>query len=411
MTDFRFSSMAGRLRRSEIRELLKLTRDPETISFAGGLPDPAIFPYEAVEAAAAKTIRENGRLALQYCPTEGEPFLKEQIVQFMARHGEKADQSNILVVASSQQGIDLLSKIFLDPGDPIIIERPTYVGTLQSFRAFDADFHGIDLDEDGINPEELEKLVIRMIDAGRKPKFVYIIPDFQNPSGITLSLERRKEIIALASKYDLVIVEDSPYRELRFRGDLLPSLYSLDTEGRVIQLKTFSKIFCPGLRLGWIVAPPQVIDKMVMAKQGTDLCTAAYVSILAAYMLQDKSVDRQIEISKNLYARKIKVMLNALEEQMPKIDGLSWSKPDGGMFLWLRLPEYMDAVEMIADAIKVKVAYVIGSSFFYDGSNRNTIRLNYSYPTEEQIVQGISRLAHLVKLKEATKHVPAVERL
>ncbi len=401
MAQFQFSSMASRLRRSEIRELLKLTRNPETISFAGGLPDPAIFPYEAVEAASLRAIRESGRHALQYSPTEGDPFLKDQLVAFTHRQGETVTAENMLVVASSQQAIDLLGKIFIDPGDAIIVERPTYVGTIQAFRAFDADFHGVDLDQNGMIPEKLEQTVIRLIDNGKKPKFVYLIPDFQNPAGITLSLERRKEILAIASKYDLTIIEDSPYRELRFEGDLLPSLYSLDRDGRVIQMKTFSKIFCPGFRLGWIVAPPEVIEKLVMAKQGTDLCTAAYVSIVAAYLIQDGYLEKQIEISKKLYRRKADLMQQSLKRFMPKIDGLWWSKPDGGMFLWVHLPEGMEANDMIQDAIDLKVAFVIGSCFFHDGSGRNTMRLNFSYPTEEQIVEGVKRLAGVIGRRQA----------
>ncbi len=405
MANFQFSSMATRLRRSEIRELLKLTRNPETISFAGGLPDPAIFPYAAVEAASLKAIRESGRHALQYSPTEGDPFLKEQLVKFTKRQGEDVTAENMLVVASSQQAIDLLGKIFIDPGDPIIVERPTYVGTIQAFRAFDADFQGVELDKHGIIPEKLEQTVIRLIDAGRKPKFVYLIPDFQNPSGITLTLERRREVLALANKYDLTIIEDSPYRELRFEGDLLPSLYSLDREGRVIQMKTFSKIFCPGFRLGWINAPAEVIDKLVMAKQGTDLCTASYVSIIAGYLIQDGYLEKQIEISKKLYRRKAEVMIESMEKYLPKIEGLWWSKPKGGMFLWLHLPEWLDSNDMIQDAIDVKVAFVIGSCFFYDGSGRNTMRLNYSYPTEEQIVEGVRRLADVIGRRIAVSNV------
>lgn len=405
MADFQFSSMASRLRRSEIRELLKLTRNPETISFAGGLPDPAIFPYAAVEAASLRAIRESGRHALQYSPTEGDPFLKEQLIKFTKRQGEDVSAENMLIVASSQQAIDLLSKIFIDPGDPIIVERPTYVGTLQAFKAFDADFHGVELDANGVDLEQLEQTVIRLVDSGRKPKFVYIIPDFQNPSGITLSLERRRDLLAIASKYDLTIIEDSPYRELRFEGDLLPSLYSLDREGRVIQMKTFSKIFCPGFRLGWINAPAEVIDKLVMAKQGTDLCTAAYSSTIAAYLIQDGYLEKQIEISKTLYRRKAAVMLESLEKFMPKLDGLWWSKPDGGMFMWVHLPEGMEANNMIQDAINLKVAFVIGSCFFHDGSGRNTMRLNYSYPTEEQIIEGVRRLAQVIGRQMPVKAV------
>ena len=248
------------------------------------------------------------------------------------------------------------------------------------------------MDKDGIIPEQLETMISSLESQGRKPKFVYVIPDFQNPSGINLSLERRREVLAIAARHDLLVIEDSPYRELRFEGDLLPSLYTLDTDKRVVQMKTFSKIFSPGFRIGWISAPREVIDKIIMAKQGTDLCTSAFTSMIAAYLMKDGFLEKQIEISKELYARKAKAMLTAMDKYMPKLDDLWWSKPDGGMFLWLHLPEYMDTMEMIEDAIKLKVAYVVGSCFYTDGSGRNEMRLNYSFPSEEQIDLGIQRI-------------------
>ncbi len=308
----------------------------------------------------------------------------------------------MIVVSSSQQALDLLSKVFLDVNDPIIVERPCYVGTLQAFRAFGADVHGVEMDADGIIPVAMEREITRLISEGRKPKFVYLIPDFQNPSGRNLSLARRKEILALAHEYDLLIIEDSPYRELRFVGDLIPSLRSLDTEGRVIQMKTLSKIFCPGFRLGWLSAPAPVLEKLIMSKQGTDLCTSAFVSIVTAYLLKDGYIERQIQISRELYAKKVAVMLNAFERFMPQVDGLTWSKPEGGMFLWLQLPPYMDSVEMLKDAVEARVAYVVGTCFYADGSGRNELRLNYSYPTEEQIVEGIKRLARVISQRIRT---------
>jgi 2-aminoadipate transaminase len=388
--------MAKSLYRSEIRELLKLTRQPDTISFGGGLPDPAIFPYQAVEEASLKVIREKGRLALQYSPTEGEPFLKKQLIDYMERQGESVRAENMVVVASSQQGLDLLAKIFIDPGDPIIVEKPTYIGAIQAFRAFRADFQGVEMDFDGVIPDELEKTVLRLLEAGRKPKFVYLIPDFQNPSGITLSYERRVRILELASKYDLIIIEDTPYRELRFQGENIPSLFSLDKEERVIMMKTFSKIFSPGFRIGWIMGPSLAIDKLVMAKQGTDLCTSAYISFLAAYLLEARQVDRQVVLSRGLYKVKRSIMLSALERFMPPDEGISWSKPEGGMFLWLELPEYIDTLELLKEAVENKVAFVIGKGFFTDGSGGNAMRLNFSFPTEKQIVEGIERIAQLV---------------
>ncbi len=397
MIDIRFSSMAARLRRSEIRELLKLTRTPGTISFGGGLPDPEIFPNEAVEAATIKAIREQGRLALQYSPTEGEPFLREQAAAYMERQGEKADPANILIMASSQQALDLLGRVFIDPGDPVMVERPTYVGAIQAWRALSADFQGLQMDNEGAIPELLEEKVMKLTAEGRKPKFVYLIPDFQNPSGINLTLERRHQILDIASRLDLVILEDSPYRELRYTGKMIPSLYSLDNDGRVVLMKTFSKVFVPGFRIGWVVAPPEILDKLVMTKQGTDLCTSAFVSMIAAYLLQDGAVERQAAVCRDLYARKVNTMLAALDEHMPKVDGLSWTRPEGGMFLWVTLPEYMDSLEILKQAVGRKVAFVIGSSFFYDGSGKNTMRLNYSYPTEIQIRKGIERLAGVIR--------------
>lgn len=405
MMNIKFSKMSERLRRNEIRELLKLTRRPGTISFGGGLPAPEIFPYEAVEAATLKAIREKGPLALQYSPTEGEPFLKEQVAAFLNRQGEKVNSDDMIIVSSSQQALDLLGKIFIDAGDPIVTERPSYVGAIQAFRTFGADFHGVEMDDDGIIPEKLEQVVAGLIEQGRKPKFVYLIPDFQNPSGINLSLERRRKVLDIAARHDLLIIEDSPYRELRFTGSLIPSIRSLDTDGRVIQMKTFSKVFCPGFRIGWIIAPASILDKLVMAKQGTDLCTSAFVSIIAAYLLQEGYIEKQIIAARQIYARKCSIMLDALNQFMPDHEDIYWSKPDGGMFLWLRLPSFIDSLEMIEEAAEAGVGYVVGMAFYPDGSGRNEMRLNYSYPTEEQIIEGIRRLAGMVENRLKTDAV------
>ncbi len=399
MIDFRFSSLAKRLKRSEIRELLKLTRKPDIISFAGGLPDPCLFPIEAVREASEAALNERGDLALQYSPTEGDPFLKEELAKFMQRQGETVKPDDIFVTASSQQGLDLIAKVFIDPGDPVIVEMPTYLGAIQSFRTFNADFHGIEMDYEGIIPDQLESKIKLLIAQNRKPKFIYLIPDFQNPSGITLTLKRREKVLEIASRYDLLIIEDSPYREIKFDGKLLPSLYSLDKDGRVLYTKTFSKIFCPGFRLGWMVGPPEVIDKLVIAKQSADLCTSAYVSTVAGYIIKNGLLEQQIEKSKELYARKAAVMFDSLRRYMPQIDGLSWSEPIGGMFMWIKLPVFMDATEMFMDAVNLNVAYVIGSAFHHDGSGVNTMRLNFSYPSEKQIVQGVKSLASVVKMR------------
>lgn len=399
MPNIQYSSAASRLRRSEIRELLKITRLPDVISFAGGLPDPAIFPYKEIKEAANRAIDERGPLALQYSPTEGEPYLREQLAEFMQRQGEKVTPNEVFEVASSQQALDLLGKVLIDPHDPIVVELPSYIGALQAFTSYNPEYHGVPMDFEGVIPQELERTVCTLCRAGRKPKFVYLIPDFQNPSGITLSVERRRKVLDIASRYDLLIIEDSPYRELRFTGDLLPSLYSMDTEKRVMYIKTFSKILCPGFRIGWYMGPSELTEKLVIAKQGTDLCTSALTSFIAANFIAAGHLEKQVELGRRKYEAKAKLMLQSLEKYMPHITGISWSKPEGGVFLWVKLPEYMDTEQMLLEAAESKVIYVAGKPFHCDGSGRNTMRLNFSYPTEAQIVEGIQRLARLV-----TKH-------
>jgi 2-aminoadipate transaminase len=384
------------LRRSEIRELLKVTRLPETISFAGGLPDPAIFPYQAIKEAAIKALDERGPLALQYSPTEGEPYLREQLAAFMQSQGEKVTAGEVFEVASSQQALDLIGKVLIDPHDPIVVELPSYIGALQAFTTYNPEYHGVPMDEHGVIPEELERTVGTLCRAGRKPKFVYLIPDFQNPSGVTLSVERRKKVLEIASKYDLLMIEDSPYRELRFTGELLPSLYSMDTEKRVLYIKTFSKMLCPGFRIGWYMGPAELTEKLVMAKQGTDLCTSAFSSFVVANFIAAGHLENQIVLGRKRYETKAKLMMQALEKDMPGVDCISWSKPEGGVFLWVRLPEYMDTEQLLLEAAQNKVIYVAGKPFYCNGSGRNTMRLNFSYPTEEQIVEGIRRLARVV---------------
>ncbi|MFC1724716.1 PLP-dependent aminotransferase family protein [candidate division KSB1 bacterium] len=397
MVEFQFSKMSDNLRKSEIRELLKLTRKTGMISFAGGLPDPSLFPYKDIEIASQRALREKGDFALQYAPTEGDPFLREQLAVFMQKQGEEVAADDIQIVSSSQQAIDLLCKIFINPGDPVVVELPAYTGTIQTMRAFQANFWGLGMDYDGIIPESLEKKIDKLAESGKKPKFVYLIPDFQNPSGITLTLDRRKKILDIASKHDILIVEDSPYRELRFKGEILPSLYSMDKEGRVVYLKTFSKIFCPGFRLGWVLGPKPVIEKMIIAKQSTDLCTSAFGQIVTAFYIEAGHLENLVEKAREIYKEKNTVMLDSLDNLMPDIKGLSWSRPEGGMFLWVKLPENMDALELFHKAVEKNVAFVIGSAFHFDGSGKNTLRLNYSYPSVEQIKEGIGRLSELIR--------------
>lgn len=389
-----YSKNALSMKRSEIRELLKVTRQPDIISFAGGLPDPETFPVKDLEDISCRVLREKGALALQYGPTEGEASLRTEIAKWLSREKAGIKPEEILITTGSQQGLDLISKVFLDPNDAVIVELPSYIGGLQAFAAYRAKIIGVPQDDEGLKTDLLEATLNKLTQKNKKPKFVYVVPDFQNPSGITMSLERRKRLLELAYLYGIPIVEDSPYRDLRYAGQPVPPIYSLDTQNQVIVLGTFSKLLCPGLRLAWIMAPERWMDRMIVAKQGMDLCGPSYVQLIGAEYLKRGLLPKQIERLRKLYGRKLKVMLRALRKYMP--EGVEWSKPVGGLFLWVKLPEKISTTNLFPKAIENKVAYVIGSAFHCNGKGENTMRLNFSYSTEEQINEGIKRLARVV---------------
>ncbi len=389
-----------RTKASVIRELLKITNKPGVISFAGGLPDPQHFPYDFVADSVKEIMAKKGRIALQYGPTDGLPELKEEFVKFLKRHeGITAKPENLIVTTASQQALDMVGRLFIDASDPVLVEKPSYMGGLQVFKSYGAEFVGVKLEDDGISTEELEEKLIWLRAQDEHYKFVYLVPDFQNPSGVTLSAEKREKVIALSEKYNVAIIEDSPYRQIRFEGKAPDMLYRLDQDTRktdnIISLFTFSKTFAPGLRLGIILAHPQIIKKMEILKQSLDLCTSSLNQLIAADFLRSGFFEKHIEVVKKTYKLKKDTMVAALEKYMP--EGVTWTKPEGGLFLWVRLPEGMSADEMFADALKENVAYVIGSAFHCDGSGKNTMRLNFSYPTPEDIDEGIKRLATAVK--------------
>lgn len=390
-----YSKAALNMKRSEIRELLKVTRRPNIISFAGGLPDPQTFPLKDLEDISCQLLREKGDIALQYGPTEGEALLREEIAKWIFHEKASIKPENILITAGSQQGLDIVSKIFLDPNDILVMELPTYIGGLQAFTAYRAKMIGIPQDDGGMRIDLLEKTLARLAKRNKKPKFIYVIPDFQNPSGITMSLERRKSLLQIAYQYKVPILEDSPYRDLRFAGKNVPAIYELDTQNHVIVLGTFSKLLCPGLRMAWIMAPAEWMDRMVVAKQGMDLCSPTYTQLLVAEYLRRGLLPKQISKIRKLYSKKLEAMLKALEQHMP--ESVKWSKPEGGLFLWIELPDKMSANDLFPKAIESKVAYVVGSAFHCNGKGQNTMRLNFSYPTEQQIAEGIHRLAQMLK--------------
>ena len=383
------------MKRSAIRELLKLTQRPEIISFAGGLPSPDTFPIEQLKEITLEVLNEDGASALQYGATEGDPALRAELVKLYKKQNFDIDISNLVITTASQQGLDLLSKVFIDRGDIVICGLPSYLGGLSAFNSYGAEMIGIEFDEHGMRSDRLRKVVEDLAAENKKPKFVYIIPDFQNPAGVTMPDFRRKEIIKIAHEYNLLIVEDSPYKELRFEGEHQTSLYVLDGNGQVITMGTFSKIFVPGFRIGWIIADQAIIDKFVVGKQAADLCTPPFVQKISARYLSKGYFEENLKKTIAMYKEKKALMMKYFDEQMP--EGVSWTKPEGGLFLFMYLPEGMDAAKLFERAIKNNVAFVTGDVFHCDGSGKNTLRINFSYSSKEQICEGVKRLAKAIR--------------
>ncbi len=390
-----YSKNALNMKRSEIRDLLKFTRRPEMISFAGGLPGPETFPVKELEDISCKILREKGAVALQYGPTEGETPFREEIAKWLKREKKSIEAENILVSCGSQQGLDMISRVFLDPSDTIIVELPSYIGGIQAFTAYRAKMIGIPQDDQGMRMDLLEEQLGKLAAKGKKPKFIYVVPDFQNPSGITMTLARRKRLLEIVYEHEIPIIEDSPYRDLRYKGETVPAIYSLDDQEQVIALGTFSKLLCPGLRLAWIMAPLQWMERLVVAKQSMDLCSPSFTQLIVAEYMHAGYLPKQVETIRRLYGVKLEVMLSALSRSMPK--SVEWSKPEGGLFLWIKLPPGLSANDLFPKAIENKVAYVIGSAFHCDGKGQNTMRLNFSYSSEEQINEGIKRLGRVIQ--------------
>ena len=397
------SDSAKGMKRSAIRELLKLTQKPEIISFAGGLPAKESFPLEQLQEICAEVIATDGAAACQYGSTEGVPELLEILAQRYRDQGlSYVTKENITIVSSSQQGLDTVGKIFLNRGDKYICELPSYLGALGAFNSYGGVGVGIPQDEQGMSAVELEKTLAEMKAKGEKPKFIYLIPDFQNPAGMTMPEARRIEILNIAKKHEIMIIEDSPYRELRFSGKPQRMLYDLDNgEGNVITLGTFSKIFMPGFRMGWVLAHPMVIDNFVKAKQSTDLCTSAFLQKITVKFFQKNYFDANVKKIVDMYRGKLEAMLGAFEKYMP--EGVTWTRPEGGLFLFLTLPEGYDAEELFQIAIEKNVAFVLGTVFFVNGGGKNTMRINFSYMSEEMNIEGVKRLADAIKELYARK--------
>ncbi len=390
--EYRYAERMKNLRASEVRELLKVTENKDIISFGGGLPAPELFPIEEIKKVSAIVLEESGTKALQYATTEGYAPLRKWIAERMnTTLGTNLDADNILLTNGSQQGLDLTGKVFLDKGDVVLCESPTYLSAIGAFRAYECEFVEVETDDDGMKPDDLEACIQQNSNA----KLIYVVPNFQNPTGRSWSLERRKALVEIAQKHGLLIVEDNPYGELRFEGEHLPSVKSLDTTGGVMHLGTFSKTFCPGYRIGWVAGEHSVIEKYVLAKQGTDLQCNTLAQMEIAKYLELYDIDEHIEKIKQVYKRRRNIAIETIEREFP--EGVNFTRPQGGLFLWIELPEHMNAREILALCIQQGVTFVPGGAFYPNGGHENTMRINFSNMPEERIVKGLKIIAQTLK--------------
>ncbi len=390
-----FARRTRAMRSSAMRDLMAITARPEVISLAGGLPDTSTFPPESFAAQMTRIAQESAAEALQYGPTEGFDGMKEAIRDLMAAEGMAPDTEDIIVTTGGQQAIDLIAKTLLDPGDPVICEAPTYPGAVPVFSSYEAETHQVEMDSEGMKVDQLEALVDRLARAGRRPKFVYSVPSFQNPAGVTLSAERRRRLVELARERELLVVEDNPYGLLRYEGEPQPPLYQLDGGDYVIYVGTLSKILSPGIRVGWAVAPPPVMEKIALGKQATDLCTSTLSQYFALEYFAEGRWRAYVDSLCNVYRSRRDAMLEALERHFP--EQASWTRPSGGLFVWATLPSYIDTSDLLAKALRENVAFVPGAAAFVDGTRgSNSMRLNFSGSTEDEIREGVRRIGNVV---------------
>jgi 2-aminoadipate transaminase len=381
----------GKIPRSFVREILKVTEDPEIISFAGGLPSPESFPHQEIKEAAIQVLEEDGAQALQYSTTEGYYPLREWVAHRYQMKGLVVDPEDILITNGSQQGLDLVGKIFLNQKDPVLVERPTYLAALQSFGLYEPEFHSLPLEKDGVHVNRLEEALTQFY-----PKLFYAVPNFQNPTGISYSLKRRKEVARLLNDSDTVFVEDNPYGEIRFMGEDQPPLKAFLEDS--VLLGSFSKIVSPGIRLGWITTPTEIMDKLVTAKQASDLHSSLLSQMIVHRYLSLYDVEAHLNKIRSMYKRQRDLMVTLIQEEFP--EGVKCTEPEGGMFLWVTLPEGMSTLELFEIALKEKVAFVPGQAFYAENPQFNTLRMNFSNSSEEKIKEGIYRLAKSIKKLE-----------
>jgi 2-aminoadipate transaminase len=410
-----FADRTRVMRSSAMRDLMAVTARPEVISLAGGLPDTSTFPPQSFAAQMTRIAQESAAEALQYGPTEGFEETKDCILQVMGAEGMLPETEDIIVTTGGQQAIDLVCKTLLNPGDVVICEAPTYPGAVPVFCSYQADVVQIECDAQGMRVEELEGVLERLEAEGRRPKFVYSVPSFQNPAGVTMSFERRRRLVELARRHELLVVEDNPYGLLRYSGEPLPPLYQLDGGDFVIYIGTFSKILSPGIRLGWAVAPPPVMEKIVLGKQASDLCTSTLTQYFVREYFGEGRWREYIENLVEIYRGRRDTMLESLREHFPA--QATWTEPEGGLFIWATLPEYIDTSDLLAKALREDVAFVPGQAAYVDGRGRSSMRLNFSGVNEDEIREGIRRIGKVISeqvelygaLTQEHPHMPAGE--
>ncbi|MGE5289947.1 MAG: PLP-dependent aminotransferase family protein [Micromonosporaceae bacterium] len=379
---------------SEIRALFAVAARPEVVSFAGGSPYVTALPLDVIGGMTGELVTDRGSVALQYCPAHGDPGLREKICEVMALEGIHAHPDDVVVTVGSQQALDLMTRIFVDPGDVVLVEAPSYVGALGAFTAYQAQVVHVPMDEDGLIPEALEDAIRGLAAEGRRAKFLYTVPNFHNPAGVTLALERRRRILEICNSAGLLVVEDNPYGLLGFEGEPLRALRADDPEG-VVYLGTFSKTFAAGVRVGWAAAPPAVRDKLVLASESAVLCQSSLAQLLVREYLCTQPWREQIKVFRELYQQRRDTMLNALDALMPA--GCHWTRPAGGFYTWVRLPDGLNAKAMLPRAVSSRVAYVPGTGFYADGQGAQHMRLSYCFPEPERIKEGVRRLAGVIE--------------
>jgi 2-aminoadipate transaminase len=389
-----FAARTRAMRSSAMRDLMAVTARPEVISLAGGLPDTSTFPPGTFAAQMTRIAQESAAEALQYGPTEGFAETVDCILQVMGAEGMLPDPDDVIVTTGGQQAIDLICKTLIDPGDVVVCEAPTYPGAVPVFCSYQAEVVQIECDDEGMRVEELEAVLSQLDDEGRRPKFVYSVPSFQNPAGVTLSLERRRRLVELARQRELLVVEDNPYGLLRFGGDPMPPLYQLDGGDFVIYVGTFSKILSPGIRLGWAVAPPPVMEKIVLGKQAADLCTSTLTQYFVREYFAEGRWQEYVASLVEIYRRRRDTMLDSLEEHFPA--QATWTEPQGGLFIWATLPDFIDTGDLLAKALREDVAFVPGQSAYVDERGRSSMRLNFSGVGEDSIREGVRRIGRAI---------------